>query len=67
MPKSADSDSVTGQDDPSWTLLDRGGLVDAYRDVVAPAMRADGLDSPARCGSNGLRIPAERCSARSLG
>ncbi|MBX0288712.1 site-specific integrase [Halomicroarcula sp. F28] len=44
MPKSADSDSVTGQDEPSWTLLDRDGLVDAYWDVVAPAMRADGLD-----------------------
>jgi len=44
MPKSADSDSVTGQDEPSWTLLGRDGLVDAYWDVVAPAMRADGLD-----------------------
>lgn len=30
MPKPADSDSVTGQDEPSWTLLDRDGLVDAY-------------------------------------
>jgi integrase len=44
MPKSPDSDSVTNQDEPSWTLLDRDGLVDAYWDVVAPAMRADGLD-----------------------
>ncbi|MBX0288537.1 tyrosine-type recombinase/integrase [Haloarcula salinisoli] len=44
MPKSPDSDSLTNQDEPSWTLLDRDGLVDAYWDVVAPAMRADGLD-----------------------
>ncbi len=44
MPKSPDSDSLTQQDEPSWTLLSRDGLVDAYRDVVAPAMRADGLD-----------------------
>jgi len=44
MPKSPDSDSVTNQDEPSWTLLDRDGLVDAYWDIIAPAMRADGLD-----------------------
>lgn len=44
MPKSADSDSLAEQDEPSWTLLDRDGLVDAYWDAVAPAMRADGLD-----------------------
>jgi integrase len=44
MPKSADSDSITNQDEPSWTLLDRDGLVDAYWDTIAPAMRADGLD-----------------------
>ncbi|MBX0288319.1 site-specific integrase [Halomicroarcula sp. F28] len=44
MPKSPDSDPVAGQDSPAWTLLDRDGLVDAYRDVVAPAMRADDLD-----------------------
>ena len=44
MPKSADSDSVTNPDEPSWTLLDRDGLVDAYWDVIAPAMRTDGLD-----------------------
>lgn len=31
-------------DDISWTLLDRGELVDAYWTVVAPAMEADGLD-----------------------
>ncbi|WP_262177395.1 site-specific integrase [Haloarcula laminariae] len=44
MPKSADSDSLADRDEPSWTLLDREGLVDAYLDVIAPAMRADGLD-----------------------
>jgi len=44
MPKSPDSDSLTNQDEPSWTLLDRDGLIDSYWDVVAPAMRADGLD-----------------------
>jgi integrase len=47
MPKSADSDSLPGQDSPSWTLLGRDGLVDAYWDVIAPAMEADGLDSEA--------------------
>jgi hypothetical protein len=31
-------------DDVSWTLLDRGELVDTYWEVVAPAMREDGLD-----------------------
>ncbi|MDS0261426.1 site-specific integrase [Haloarcula sp. S1CR25-12] len=41
MPKSADSHT---RSNPSWTLLDRDGLVDAYWDAVAPAMRADGLD-----------------------
>ena len=44
MPELADSDSFTHQDEPSWTLLDRDGLVDAYRDAIAPAMRADSLD-----------------------
>lgn len=44
MPKSTGSDSGTGEGSTSWTLLDRDGLVDAYWDVVAPAMRADGLD-----------------------
>ena len=47
MPKSADSDSLTGQDSPSWTLLGRDGLVDAYWDVIAPAMQTDGLDPEA--------------------
>ncbi|EJN57722.1 tyrosine-type recombinase/integrase [Halogranum rubrum] len=32
-------------DDVSWTLLDREELVDAYWEVVAPALEADGLDS----------------------
>ena len=44
MPQSTDSDSLGNQDDPAWSLLGRDGLVDAYWDVVAPAMRADGLD-----------------------
>ena len=44
MPKSADSDSLTRQGSASWTLLGRDGLVDAYWDVIAPAMRDDGLD-----------------------
>jgi integrase len=44
MPKSADSESLAMQDEPSWTLLDRNGLVEAYWDVIAPAMEADGLD-----------------------
>ena len=44
MPNSADSDTTAGRDSPSWTLLDRDGLVDAYWDVIAPAMRGDGFD-----------------------
>jgi len=44
MRKSADSDARSRGDGPPWTLLDRDGLVDAYWDTVAPAMRADGLD-----------------------
>jgi integrase len=43
MPKSADSDAPSPSE-PSWTVLDRDGLVDAYWDAIAPAMRADGLD-----------------------
>lgn len=44
------SDRTTGPTDPgepedvSWTLLDRQELVEAYWDVVAPAMREAGLD-----------------------
>ncbi|WP_135806517.1 tyrosine-type recombinase/integrase [Halorussus marinus] len=34
-------------DDVPWTLLGLDGLVDAYRAVLAPAMRADGLDPEA--------------------
>ncbi|WP_226013612.1 tyrosine-type recombinase/integrase [Halomicrobium salinisoli] len=44
MPNSRDLDSQSKQPSPSWTLLDLDGLVDAYWDVVAPAMRADGMD-----------------------
>jgi len=44
MPDTVDSESATGQDSPAWTLLDRDGLVDAYWDAIAPAMRADGLN-----------------------
>ncbi|WP_324664405.1 site-specific integrase [Haloarcula sediminis] len=44
MPKSADLAADTPRDSTAWTLLDRDGLVDAYWDLVAPAMRADGLD-----------------------
>ena len=44
MPESGASDLLTDQDEPAWTLLDRDGLADAYWDVIAPAMRADGLD-----------------------
>lgn len=31
-------------DDPAWTLLDLNELVDAYWELVAPAMREDGLN-----------------------
>lgn len=34
----------TTTDDVSWTLLDVEDLVAAYREVVAPALRDDGLD-----------------------
>jgi integrase len=34
----------TTADDIPWTLLDVKDLVDAYHEVVAPALRADGLD-----------------------
>jgi site-specific recombinase XerD len=33
-----------GHDEIAWTMLDRDELVDAYWEVVAPAMRTDGLN-----------------------
>ena len=44
MPTAGDTESPGKQDGPVWTLLGRDGIVDAYWDVIAPAMRADGLD-----------------------
>ncbi|MDS0284658.1 tyrosine-type recombinase/integrase [Haloarcula onubensis] len=44
MPNAPERAPGAAGDEPAWTLLDREGLVDAYWDAVAPAMRADGLD-----------------------
>ncbi|WP_276273990.1 tyrosine-type recombinase/integrase [Haloarcula litorea] len=44
MPKSGGSDPHRERETPSWTLLDRSELEDAYWETVAPAMRAHGMD-----------------------
>lgn len=40
----ASADTARVSEEISWTLLDLDELVDAYWDVVAPAMREDGFD-----------------------